>query len=72
MIGGRVHERHHNTGEQIRDYLREALAVVDELDVPDDLRAVAFSKACDLAAAKAVAVEQVVPHGGAMAIPRGL
>lgn len=59
---GRVHERQHNTPEQVRQYLREALAVVAELDVPDDLRVAAFTKATELAAAKAVTVETV--HAG--------
>lgn len=51
-------EQQHNTPEQVREYVREALAVVDELDVPDDLRAAAFAKACDLISGKQIVFEQ--------------
>jgi hypothetical protein len=61
--GIRYTERQHNTPEQIREYLREALDVVDELDPPDDLRVSAFVKAAELAAAKQVTGEAIMPAG---------
>jgi hypothetical protein len=47
-------EQHYNTPEQAREYLREALAIVDELEPPDDLRGLVFDKAAQLVAAKAI------------------
>jgi hypothetical protein len=49
----------HNTPEQVRDYLLEALTIVAEIDPPDDLRGLAFSKAVDLVSAKQVIFEQM-------------
>ncbi len=60
MSVGRT-EYPHNTPEQVREYLREALAIVDELDVPTDLRAVAFEQAVGLVSRKALQIEQVHP-----------
>jgi hypothetical protein len=54
-------ERHHNTREQVTDYLRAALEVVDELDIPDDLRPAAFVQAVGLFSAKQVTMEQLQP-----------
>lgn len=71
-MNGRRTELPHNTREQVRDYLREALAVVDERDVPDDLRAAAFGKAVDLLSAKQITLEAIQPGLGALAVPRGL
>jgi hypothetical protein len=45
-------EAYHNTPEQIREYVRDALAVVDELQPPDDLREAVFTAAVNLRAAK--------------------
>lgn len=56
-------EHPHNTPEQVREYVREGLAVVAELEVPDDLRVAAFTKAVDLASAKSVTVTQLAPVG---------
>ena len=47
-----------NTREQVLEYLRAALELVDELQPPDDLRAVVFTKAADLVAGKQVFFEQ--------------
>jgi hypothetical protein len=71
-LNGRRTEFAHNTPEQVREYLREALDVVDELGPPDDLRAACFTKAADLIAAKQITVEAVAPFGGGLAVPRGL
>jgi hypothetical protein len=65
-------EVQHNTPEQVRDYLADARRMVDELQVPPELREVAFTKAIDLLAAKNIQV--VAPATGvlpAMHIPRG-
>jgi len=70
MIGRRT-EHHHNTAEQIRGYLAAALEVVAELEVPDDLRIAAFTKAVDLAASKSVTVEQVAPIGNSLGLMPG-
>lgn len=54
-------EEHHNTPAQVVDYLRTALAIVMELDPPEDLRQIAFGKAVDLLSAKQVFFEQNAP-----------
>jgi hypothetical protein len=65
----RYTERPNNTPEQVRDYLREALAIVEELAPPEDLREVAFGKAVDLTSSKQLTAEQIVA-GGALLNPR--
>lgn len=65
-------EEQHNTPQQVRDYLTEALAIVGELEVTDELRVPAFEKACDLLAGKQVTFEQVAPAGFDLSrLPRG-
>ena len=65
-------EIQHNTPEQVQHYLEGALALVAELEIADDLRPVAFTKAVDLLAAKNVQIEQVQAGAlGLMEIPRG-
>lgn len=54
-------ERPNNTPEQVRAYLRERLAIVEELDPPEDLRALCFEKAVDYTAGKQIIAEQVSP-----------
>jgi hypothetical protein len=56
----------HNTPEQVREYLREALAIVAELDPPDDLRPAVFTKAAEYVASKQVMLAQPPP------LPAGL
>lgn len=51
-------EQPNYTAEQVREHVAEALKIVDELDVPDDLRVAAFGKAVDLVAAKQIVFEQ--------------
>ena len=58
MTGRRVEYPHH-TSEQVRGYLADALAIVTELDLDDDLRALAFAKAVELLAAKQIVMEQI-------------
>jgi hypothetical protein len=54
-------EEHHNDAAQVEDYCRAALALVDELDPPADLRPLVFAKAVDLLSAKTL---QCVPGNG--------
>ena len=63
-------EAFHYTAEQVRDHLRDTLAIVDDLAVPDDLRAIAFDKVFNTLSAKAIAVEQVQPALGVPMLPR--
>ena len=63
---GRYSERQNYTPAQATDHLRAALAIVDELDVPDDLRVAAFTKAADLLSAKQVLLEQAIPGAPAL------
>lgn len=60
-MNGRRTEQPHNTPEQVREYLREALEVVDELGPPDDLRVACFTKAADLLSAKQIMLEAIAP-----------
>lgn len=55
-----------NAPQQANDWLRDALALVNEIDPPADLRAAMFVKAVDLLAAKQVFFEQspaILPGG---------
>jgi hypothetical protein len=70
-MNGRRVETHHNTPEQAREYLREALAIVAELDPPADMRAACFVKAVELVASKSITVEQLTAGLGTLAVPRG-
>ena len=66
----RKQELYHNTPEQVEQYIRDAVQMVETIDPPADLRAPVFEKACDLLAGKQVIYEQVgaLPN---LAIPRG-
>ena len=59
----------HNTSEQVRGYLRDALEIVAELDPPADLAPIVLTKAVDLLAAKQVVMEPIAVGG--MTIPQG-
>jgi hypothetical protein len=59
-----------NTAEQVTDYVRDAVALVELLEVPDDLRVPAFTEAVRLFAAKNVIVEQTPTHLGILGMPR--
>lgn len=56
-------EIQHNTREQAKGYLEDALAIVAELEIDDELKGLAFTKAVDLIAAKQVMLEPVTPTG---------
>jgi hypothetical protein len=63
----RTTEHPHNSDEQVREYLQAALALIADLDPPDDLRGVAFAKAVDLFSAKQIVFEQ---QPSALALPQ--
>jgi len=64
------HEFHNSTREQVKGYLAEALAIVAELEISDDLREPAFVQAVGLLSNKVVQHERVVPGTG-LALPNG-
>lgn len=51
-------ELYHNTEKQVVELLTFAAALVEQLDIPEDLRGIAFSKAIDLKASKQVFIDQ--------------
>lgn len=53
----RAQEHQHNTPGQVQEYVSAALALVETLDPPDDLRVAVFTKAAELYAGKQVFVE---------------
>jgi len=61
-------EFHHNTEEQVEQYITRALNLVELLDPPTDLREAVFTQACQLYQARAIQFEQV--GLGGLAIPR--
>ena len=56
-------EAHFHSREDVQRYVEQALAVVEDAVVPDDLREAAFSQAVQLLAQKQVTFEQVTPSG---------
>jgi hypothetical protein len=52
-------EHENNTPAQVEEYIDRALALVERLPVPDDLRPTAFAKAVDLFASKQVTLEPI-------------
>lgn len=60
-------EYHLSTDEQVEAFTRKALALVEDIDPPQDLRASVFAAAVGLYSGRQVVFEQV---GGLMAIPR--
>lgn len=69
-MNARYSERQNNTPEQVREYLREALDVVDELGPPDDLRVACFTAAVNLVSAKQVTAEVIAPGAAILGQPR--
>jgi len=51
-------EYQHNTPEQVREYVEAALALVEELDPPADLREACFTQALNMTSAKQIFYEQ--------------
>lgn len=62
---------HYWNEQQALEVLQRALAVLADLEPPDDLRVAAFTKAADLLGQKHVVIEQVQLGAPTMAIPRG-
>lgn len=56
-------EAHHNTADEVQEWIEEALRIVGDVDVTDELRPIAFAKAVDLLAAKQIQYEAVQPLG---------
>jgi hypothetical protein len=67
----RKQELHHNTPEQVEQYIRDALGLVAKIHPPADLREAAFAQACALLSGKQIVYEQVAPALPNLAIPRG-
>lgn len=59
----------HHTDEQVREAVSKAVALVDELVVPADLRAAAFEQACQMFAAKQILMQEPAPIAGRLALP---
>lgn len=61
---------HHHTAADVRRYLAAACELVQELELDDDLKVPAFTKAVDLLASKQIFYEQPAAVPLAMQIPR--
>jgi hypothetical protein len=61
---------HHYDREQVVEHLREALAIVAELEPDDDLRVPTFANAVQMLSQKQVIFEQLAPAG--LSLPRQL
>lgn len=59
-------ERHNYTDEQVEQHVADALALVDRLSVPDDLRVAAFTEALRLGSGKQILAEQPQPVAAGM------
>ncbi len=70
-MNGRTSEFHHNTPEQVRDYIVAALELVRDLEPDEDLRVSVFLQACQLISGKQVVIEQIAPVLPNMVVPRG-
>jgi hypothetical protein len=59
-----------NTPEQVRDYLLQALQLVEEIEPPTDLREAVFAQAAQLISGKQVVLMQPQPVDlGALRLP---
>jgi hypothetical protein len=54
-------EIQHNTYEQVRTYLAEALEMTEASECPDDLRVAFFAAAANMLASKQVVITQAAP-----------
>jgi hypothetical protein len=52
-------EHYHHTPEQVRGYIEEALQIVADLELDDELGQLAFTHAVNLLSAKQIVFEQV-------------
>jgi len=59
-------EYQHNTREQVLEYIGTAREIVDELEIPDELRQAAFIKAIDLISAKQLVLAAPAPLAAGM------
>lgn len=59
----------HHTRDQIVGYLRDAVAIVDEADLPPDLTEAAFTETIKLLASKQIFMEEVRPGLGTIVAP---
>jgi len=66
-VNGRKIEMYHSTDEQVEDFIRKGLALVDSIDPPSDLRAVVLTQAVALYSGRQIVWEQMGPM---MSIPR--
>ena len=64
-------EDHHNTGDQAREYVREAIAVADDCELSDADRAVLLPTILGIVSNKQVFYEQVGQIPG-LSLPRGM
>lgn len=62
LVSSRV-EYAHFTDEQVIDHLVGAIALVAELDPPEDLRVAVFDHACRMLSSKQVAITAPAPVG---------
>jgi hypothetical protein len=58
--------------EQVRGYLDEAERIIDHLEVPGDLREIAYAKAIDLLAAKQIFYTEADAMAGSVLAGRNL
>lgn len=71
MILQKSCEIHFNTREEVEEWLRMALEVVEAGDVPEDLRPAAFTAVYTVLAAKHVQLEQISMAGPRPAVLHG-
>lgn len=64
-------EHYHNTDEQTSDYITRAVAIVQAIDMPDELRPAALTAAIGLVSGKQLILEPLAPMHG-LAIPKRL
>jgi len=57
-VNGRRQDIRHYEREEVEGVISAALDIATDADVPDELRAVVFTKAADLLAAKSLTIEQ--------------
>jgi hypothetical protein len=64
-------QEQHNTPDEVEEWVKQAIGIIEYLDVPDDLRMPAFTGALSLLSAKQLFFEQPTFSGHGLAIPRG-
>jgi len=61
-----MREVHHSTSEQVEEYLREAWRIVFEMDLPENLQAVALPLVYNSVASKQVFINEADVSGGVL------